>query len=105
MFTENGVKFVPDNWKPREEDIALVMERHNITRQEADRQLEELRDYEFKRDYTDFNRVYRNWFRTADKYKLLNREHKPRIVEEVTEEDLVEDRRKWAEDMKRFKRN
>ena len=98
------MKFVPENWTPREADIALVMTRHNITRQEADRQLEELRDYEFKRHYTDFNRVYRNWFRAADKYDLLKREHKLRLVEEPTEEQLQKDREDWAADMKRFKR-
>ncbi len=97
------MKFVPDNWKPRAADTTLVMKNYNITQQEADRQLEELRDYEFKRDYTDFNRVYRNWFRTADKYDLLKREHKPRLVEEVSEEQLQKDREdSWA-DIKRLR--
>ena len=99
------MKFVPDNWNPRPEDITWAINNFNITRQEADRQLEELRDYEFKRHYTDFNRVYRNWFRTADKHDLLKREHKPRLVEEVSEEQLQKDREaSWA-DIERLQRH
>ena len=67
-------KFVPDNFKPRESDIKWAMDKFKITRDEVDNQLEEFIDHEFKRSYTDWNRCFRNWFRTADKYSLLTRE-------------------------------
>lgn len=68
------MKFVPDTWKPREADIEWAKKTFKITGEEVARQLEEFRDHEFRRDYTDFNRCFRNWFRTADKFELLKRE-------------------------------
>ncbi len=91
-------RFVPDSFIPKDKDIAWAMENFGITRQEANRQLEEFRDHEFRRDYTDWNKCFRNWFRSADKYDLLKREHKPRLVEEVSEEQLQRDRAaSWAD--------
>ncbi len=96
------MRFVPDNWKPRPEDINWAMEKYKISCQEADRQLEEFRDHEFRRDYTDWNRCFRNWFRSADKYDLLFRERQPWKPEVVTEKMKKEDQQKWVEDMHRL---
>jgi len=95
-------KFVPDNFKPRQSDIEWAMKKFNISRNEADNQLEEFIDYEFKRSYTDWNRCFRNWFRTADKYNLLKREHKYRTVETITDEQKKCDILRFEEQIKRF---
>ena len=95
-------KFIPDSFKPREKDIQWAMEKYRITREEVDRQIEELRDHEFRRSYTDWNRVFRNWFRTAEKYELLKRERTYRKPEEVSDEQRYQDQLKFEEDMKRL---
>ena len=71
-------KFVPDKFKPRPEDIEWAMEKFNISKAEVNKQLEEFIDHEFKLSYTDWNRCFRNWFRTAEKHSLLTRERKQR---------------------------
>ena len=96
-------KTVPDKWKPRANDIAWAIEKFGITRQEVDRQLEEFIDHEFRRNYTDWNRCFRNWFRSADKYDLLKRERKPWEPEVVTDEMRAEDQKKFDAQIERFK--
>ena len=90
-------KVVPANFEPRQKDIDWAMAEFGISREEVDRQTEELRDHEFKRSYTDFNRVFRNWFRAADKYDLLKREPVYRQPEEISQEQHDADAEKaWA---------
>ena len=90
-------RFVPNNFKPLEKDIALAMSEFNISREEVDRQLELMIDHEFRRSYTDWNRVYRNWFRSAERFEQLRRERKAYKAEEYTEEDRKADAAKsWA---------
>ena len=84
-------KFVPNNFKPRDSDIEWAMKKFNISRDEVDKQLEEFIDHEFKRSYTDFNRCFRNWFRTADKYSLLTRDHKYSTIEPLSDEQKTAD--------------
>ena len=90
-------KVVPANFKPRQSDVDWAMQKFNISRAEVDRQLEELRDHEFKRGYTDWNRVIRNWFRSANKDDLLKREPVYRKPEELSQEQHDADAEKaWA---------
>ena len=96
-------KFVPDNFTPREVDIKWAMKEYNIDSKEVTRQFELMRDHEFRRSYSDFNRVFRNWIRKADEIQTLRREHKPRVVEELTDEQRQQDIEKFNEEMKRFK--
>ena len=90
-------RFVPNNFKPLEKDILWAMNEFNISREEVDRQLELMIDHEFRRSYTDWNRVYRNWFRSAERFEQLRRERKAYKAEEYTEEDRKADAAKsWA---------
>ena len=59
-------KFCPEKFEPRPKDVEWAKFAFKITDDEAKRQLELLRDREFRRNYTDWNRVYRNWMRKAD---------------------------------------
>ena len=92
-----ATRFVPNNFKPRQKDIDWAMSEFNISRKEVDRQLELMIDHEFRRSYTDWNRVYRNWFRSAERFEQLRRERKAYKAEEYTEEDRKADAAKsWA---------
>lgn len=95
-------RFAPDNFKPRESDIEWAMKKFKITRDEVDNQLEEFIDHEFKRSYTDWNRAFRNWFRTADKYSLLTRERVYKQPDELLPEQRKSDIIAFHEQIKRF---
>ena len=69
------MKFVPEKWQPRPKDINWAIENFRINYGEVKRQIELMRDHEFRRSYTDFNRVFRNWIRKADEINTLNKEH------------------------------
>jgi hypothetical protein len=74
-------RFVPDNFSPRQVDIDWAIQEYNITAEEVRRQFGLMYDHEFKRSYSDWNRVFRNWMRKADEIQTLKREHKYRTVE------------------------
>jgi len=96
------MKFVPDGFKPLDKDIVWAMTKFRISRQEADRQLEAFRDHEFRRNYTDWNRCFRNWFRSADKYGLLDRSDIRRtFTTELSNEEWMEQRMKDQKDFER----
>ena len=99
-----GSRFVPDKWEPRDADIQWAVDKYRITKEEVERQLEEFRDHEFKRSYTDWNRCFRNWFRTAEKHSLLKREHVYRnTISELSDDERQRDIEKFHEQMKTFK--
>ena len=95
-------RFCPDNFRPLDKNIKWAMEKFRVSRDEVENQLEQMIDHEFKRDYTDWNRVFRNWMRTADKHNLLFRPYKPRVVEIVSDEQREIDARKAEENLKRL---
>ena len=67
-------KFAPDNFKPSEKNILWAIETFNVSRDEVQNQVDQLLDHEFKRSYTEWQRVFRNWMRTANKHGLLLKE-------------------------------
>ena len=78
------------------------MDKFRIDRDEVDNQVDQMRDHEFKRGYTDWNRVLRNWFRTADKHHLLTRKITYRGPELVTDNDRDQDSKKAWEEMEKL---
>lgn len=94
-------KFVPQDWVPKEKDIQWGIETFNVEKKEVLRQLELMRDHEFRRSYTDWNRVFRNWLRKCEELETFRRQHR-RQPEQVTEDMLQEDRKRWEEDMRRL---
>ena len=95
-------KFPPDDFRPSIPNINWAMKEFNITADEARRQGEIMIDYEFHRNYTDWQRVYRNWMRKAEEIQTLRREHQPRQPEVVTNEMKAEDLKKFNEQIERF---
>ena len=90
--------FVPDSWNPREKDIEWCVKEFKVSTDEALRQVTLMRDYEFKRGYSDWNRVLRNWYRKAEQLGTFERERVMRKPAEYTEEERKADAAKaWAE--------
>jgi hypothetical protein len=98
------VRFVPDSFTPKSSDIDWAIEEFDISRKEVLRQLDLMRDHEFRRSYTDFNRVFRNWMRKADEIGKFEREHQPRRPEVVTDEKRKEDADKSIVEMEAYRR-
>ena len=96
-------RFCPNNFKPNPKNISWAVEKFKIDVKEVEGQVELMIDHEFKRSYTDWQKVFRNWMRTADKHNLLKRERVPRTVEVLSEEQRVEDARKGWETLNRLK--
>ena len=99
------VHFVPESFTPKSSDIDWAIKEFDISRKEVLRQLDLMRDHEFRRSYTDFNRVFRNWLRTADKHGLFERDRKPRRPEEVTDEQRGRDADKSIVEMDAYRRD
>ena len=95
-------KFVPDNFTPKSSDIEWAIKEFNIDSKEVTRQFELMKDHEFRRSYTDFNRVFRNWFRTAERIDTLKRERQYRGPRELTPEERAIDADKAEENLNRL---
>jgi hypothetical protein len=95
-------KFVPDKFTPRHEDIEWAKKEFRIDGKEVLRQFELMKDHEFRRSYTDFNRVFRNWMRTADRIDSLRRERQYRQVQELTEDERKIEAGKAEENLERL---
>ena len=98
------MRFLPEKFKVRPKDREWAKREFKITDEEVNRQLELLSDYEFKRSYTDWNRVFRNWIRKSDELQQLRR---PRTYSttavELSDDERASDQQKWEEDMKRLR--
>ncbi len=81
----------PNDFEITEKHLAWAIKTFNITEKEVERQTELWHEWEYKRAYFDWNRAWKRWFRQADKYGLLHRDVKPRVVEVVTDEQRQAD--------------
>jgi len=94
--------FVPDSFRLSDGLKSWATAKYRIDDAEAERQFELMRDHEFRRQYSDWSRVYRNWIRKADELGTLKRERKLRKPAELTAEQKQEDLAKWEADMLRL---
>lgn len=92
-------RFAPKDFEPTDKNIKWALETFKISRKELDRQTELMLDHEFRRSYTDFQRVWRNWIRKADEIGTLKREYTHRKPEVVTEDMRQQDMTKFQEQM------
>jgi len=95
--------FCPEDFTLTDDLLAWATNEFNISEKEAQRQLTLMLDHEFRRPYSSWTRVYRNWIRKAEEIGQLRRERKPRLVEEISDEQRQRDILAFHEDMKRFK--
>jgi len=96
------MKFVPSGFSPRDVDIEWAMQEFNINKDEVERQFILMSDHEFRRSYTDWNRVFRNWMRKAEEIGSLKREFKHRKVEPLSDDQRDADIIAFDRDMKRL---
>ena len=94
----------PDDFQVTPDRLKWACDTFNISEKEVERQTEEWHDHEYRKPYFDWPRAWKRWFRCADKFGTLKREHKPRQVEIVTKEMRAEDQRKFDEQIARFSR-
>ena len=95
-------RFCPDKFKPKQTDIEWAKKEFNVSEKEVNRQLALMRDHEFRRNYSDWNRVFRNWLRKAEDMQSFKREHKHRTIEQLSDEDRKTDAQKAWEQMKKY---
>lgn len=88
--------FVPKNFDLPEKDREWAKAGFRITDAEVDRQLELMRDHEFRRPYSCWSRVFRNWIRNAEKFGDLKRERRQVREVETPEQRREEADKAWA---------
>lgn len=81
----------PDDFEVTLDRLEWAMTEFNISKAEVMRQTEIWHDYEFRRAYFDWGRVWKRWFRKCDELNQFRRERKPRLVEEVSDEQRQAD--------------
>ena len=59
-----GNRFVPDTWSPNSRSMDFCAEK-GLDKKQIAQELEKMRDHEFRRPYSDWDRVFRNWIRKA----------------------------------------
>ena len=96
--------FAPDDFQPIEDNFEWAILKFSISRKECEAQTELMLDHEFKRGYTDWQRVWRNWMRKAEEIQTLRRERKAWKPEVVTDEMRKEDIKKFDDQIARFKK-
>ena len=96
--------FCPESFLPAPNDVKWAIDTFKIDKDEVMRQVELMKDHEFRRAYSSWPRVFRNWMRKAEEINTLKR---PRTYfstqVELTDEQREEDRKKWEEDMRRLR--
>ena len=93
--------FCPEDFELSEKSRQFAKGK-GMTDEQISDALEAMRDWEFQKRRTDWDRVFRNWIRKGIEWGQITPVRKPRRPEEITEEQRQEDIRKWKEEMKRF---
>jgi hypothetical protein len=94
--------FAPDDFTVSLPNQEWAMKEFKIDRHEVFRQTELMIDHEFKRNYTDWQRVFRNWMRKAEEIGTLKREFKHRNPHIVSDEQKKKDAELATEFMERL---
>lgn len=98
----NRTYFVPDSWEPDNKLIMWASKTFDLKTMEIFRQVDLMRDHEFRRPYSCWDRVFRNWMRKAEELGTFRRERKLRQPEELSEQDRQQDLLKFKEQMEKY---
>lgn len=92
--------FCPDDFEPSEKSRTFAKQK-GLTDEQITDQVESMRDWEFTKKRTDWDRVFRNWIRQGidwGRITLMSQPRKYRQPEECTDEQRKADEAKaWAE--------
>lgn len=97
-------EFCPERWAPLEKDIEWAKIEYRIDDKEVARQVAKLRRREFRRKYTDWDRVFQNWIIKSHRIGDLHRErahHRP--LQTLSDDERREDQKKFEADIKRLR--
>lgn len=94
--------FAPDDFEITPDRLKWAVTTFNVSEDEVTRQTELWHEHEYKRAYSDWNRAWKRWFRQAEKYDELRREHKHRTPETLSEEQTEKERIKGEENLERL---
>ena len=94
--------FVPDSFTLSEKSIDFAM-KYGLSKEMIADQLEAMQDCEFKQNYRDWDRVFRNWIRRGIKWGNITPPSKPRTVETVTDEQYKSDADKAVAQMDKYR--
>lgn len=93
--------FCPDSFVLSEKSREFARKR-GLTDEQIEDQLEAMRDWEFQKKRTDWDRVFRNWIRKGLEWGQITpppKHHKP---EQVTPQQRQKDIEAWERDMQRL---
>ena len=94
--------FVPDSFELNEKSIDFAM-KHGLSKEMVSDQFEAMQDCEFKQNYRDWDRVFRNWIRRGIKWGDITPPRKPRSVEVITDEQYKSDADKAVAQMAEYR--
>ena len=98
----NRSYFVPESFEPDDKLIEWAKKTFNIAEAEIERQLELCKDHEFRRPYSCWTRVFRNWLRKCEELGTFRRERKLRQPEELSEDERQQDLLRYKEQMEKY---
>ena len=55
-------RFVPESWSPNDRSMEFAANK-GLEKKQILQELEKMKDHEFRRPYSDWDRVFRNWIR------------------------------------------
>jgi hypothetical protein len=91
--------FCPEDFEINEKSREFAKAK-GMTDSQIQDALEAMKDHEYPKKRTEWNMAFRNWIRRGMEWGQIVPAHKPRKVEEVTDEQLQKDREDWAKDIR-----
>ena len=82
---------VPKGFIVTDELKEWAKKKFQVDDEEVERQEEEWRDHEYKRSYSHWDKVWRNWWRRANEFDTIKRPMQRRTVEKLTDEQRQAD--------------
>ena len=75
-------KFCPEGFKPTPQNIEWAMSK-GLNRKQIDLEVEKMVDHEFRRSYSDWQRVFRNWIRKAIEIGTVQVDQRTKLDEDA----------------------
>lgn len=89
--------FCPEEFEPDTKSMTFARSK-GLTDHQIQEQVEAMKDYEFRRRRTEWQRVFRNWIRQGISWGNIVPVRRRRMPQEVSEEQRKADEAKaWAE--------
>ena len=94
--------FCPEDFTLSDKSVDFA-KKHGLNDQTIEDQFEAMQDQEFNRNYSDWDRVFRNWIRRGIKWGHIVSPWEPRVVEEVTDDQRQADNDKAVAQMDAYR--